>query len=239
MKYIAVLSTLLFVGCSNSDSINDIPNNSKSPDSLVSQAIDTVEIIDEKVESVPIDTVRRYNVMEYCQLIHGDQPQEFGPNFRDTQWEEKDIANGYLRFYGMMEGGNTMVLFRMNNGNALIIETVSTCGGACDQNLYMTEYHGLEAIGDAKHLLPSSAIQDQLSSTGAAMMEQFPEFDPAEYSPEIWYYLPQKGTDLKLTCEVEREGISSPLIVLGWDGAQFTVKEAFDTATEIGDFLDN
>jgi hypothetical protein len=147
------------------------PKQFKISCSPVNQVIDSIENIDEKIEYVPLDTVPCYNVMEYCQLIHGDQLQEFGPYFRDTQWQEKDIANGYLQFYGMIDGGNTMVLFPINSGNALIIETVSLCGGACDQHLYMTEYDNLEKVGDAKHLPLTFAIGSQLSSTGPAMME--------------------------------------------------------------------
>ena len=92
----------------------------------------------------------------------------------------------------------------------------------------MHEFHGLELVGDAKHLLPSSAIQSQLSATGDAMLQHFLELDPAEYQPEVWFNLPQKGTELKLTCEIEREGISCPLMALGWDGEKFSIKEAHD-----------
>lgn len=227
---ILILGVLLF-SCGES-----VSEQSEDPQS-------SVEEISKDSSSLNTDTLmveeEQWQIDQYVEFLVGEEvhnsPQEFDWDDEKMHWyfKELDLAGGYAKIEGAVEGWEEFVLYRMESGEDLVLKKSVTCGPVCDY--YQTFFKGKRE--DMKQIefdviLPMEKLDEHRDKISEMALERL-EY-PLDY-PEFSQYdflFPKKGTTLKIDLVLGADELRMALADLSWDKSIFSIEQLYETLKE-------
>jgi hypothetical protein len=140
--------------------------------------------------------------------------------FRKSLIKTENIKNGYLKLEGTWEGWAEIALFKKKDGSYLIAQAESGCGPACLGFIKFFTYKAGKFTDVTKQVFPN-LTDEQINRAFASK-----NINTEENGTSHYYLLPQKGTTVKMACNMCNDGDEDfTLIEFVWNGDKFTVKK--------------
>lgn len=136
----------------------------------------------------------------------------------------EDVKNGYLKLEGAWEGWAEIALFKKKDGSYLIAQAESGCGPACEGFIKFFTYKAGKWTDVTEKVFPN------LTDAQVEAAFKAKNIDLSENSTSHYFLLPQKGTTVKMACNMCENGETSvepdfTLLEFTFDGEKFSVKK--------------
>lgn len=154
----------------------------------------------------------------YTDLVTNAEGKEFTTKgdiekFRRSLIKIEDVKNGYLRLEGGWEGWGEFALFKKADGSYLIAKAIVECGPVCMGTLAFYELKD----GNWNDVTGSFfQAPDNDEVTAAAKKAKL-----ADTSPNMYYALPRKGTQITMKCSMCRGNGDATLFTYTWRSPKF------------------
>lgn len=177
-----------------------------TPDST-SQAVTQQTLEEEPAQEAAVDTVNLKAIFEAViaeDQIYVSNPESFVEEFliaidEDTEWIIFDEANYYIQGFHEAEGNFTIAVFlQSEQGDPIVLVSVTSCGPICSQEIYEYYYLGdgkLVKNYESYQRLPIVTHQDIPALISAI---QNPVIEEGDVRYNFLYELPRRGTTIKI-----------------------------------------
>lgn len=154
----------------------------------------------------------RFNVIDLLKSFVG--MREFG----ELRFDVKDIPNGYLRFSTPASDifDETFVLFRRDDGKAVVAYSYMACGPVCGQELGFFKIDESAFVEITDEVISRSVwekIEKHAARAGHGM----------EYAGAL-FVLPRHGKTIEVWLADDGDKTSKKLAEMDWDGKKFVVR---------------
>jgi len=197
--------------------------------------VDSVEVLSDSTD-VSGDP---WQINQYVEFLVGEEvhdgPEDFDWNDEKMHWyyEVIDVSGGYGKITGAIEGWQEFVLYRMYDGQDLVMRKSVGCGPVCsyDHTFYKGTNNGIKEIA-FDEVLPMKELDAHREKMHKRALEEA-EF-PLDYEEDYQYdfLFPKKGTTLKIDLVLGGEEIRMELADLSWDKHKFTIEHLYETLQE-------
>lgn len=202
-------------------------NEVASSDSLIEN------LIDDQNES------EQWQIDDYVEFFLGE---EVSKSAEDIDWndgkmhwyyEELDVSGGYANITGAVEGWQEFVLYRLENGQDLVLTKSVGCGPACDYHhvFYQGEGEEVREI-QMSEVLPMNELDVQITKLQSLALKD--DAYPIDYPEDhqIDCIFPKKGTQLKIDLVLGADERRMALADLSWNRIEFSVEKVYETIIE-------
>ncbi len=140
---------------------------------------------------------------------------------RRSMLKVEDIKNGYLKIEGAWEGWAEIALFKKKDGSYLIAQAESGCGPACEGFIKFFTFKNGKWTDVTEQVFPNLS-EEQIKQAFTAK-----NVDPEETGLSHYFLLPQKGTTVKMACNMCSDGDEEhfTLMEFNWNSEKFSVKK--------------
>lgn len=231
MRFFVGILALVVVSmsCNTADQSNRSDDVEQLDSSTTNSSTDSVEIIDRTTENSEVTSATdKWQIDDYVNLLMDSYIQLSTEPATTNDWffDTLDIKGGFASTRGAVEGWQEFALWRMSDGNDLVIAMLVGCGPACDYTyqFYVGKGRNIKAYSETQ-LVPLTEIEEHKKGIIPKIIEAYPVDYPED--DQLVYNLPQKGTGMRVDVVVGADEIRVPILFLKWDGNSFSIHEKY------------
>ena len=229
-KNIIIGLLLMFYGCGNAESDNTEDITSSENNEIIEENIGESE--QDTTNHSDLNMAKPWQINDYSSYF---LESPIASSSDEVKWEEGemwyfetlDLANGFARVDGAIEGNYEFALWRMANGNDLIGKTWMACGPVCDYGFNFYEQEKGEGEEVTESVLPMKEISAHQEKLHQRINEKYTDIEYPQDS-QLRFFLPQSGTSMMVNIVVGADEVEFPLLKLKWNKKQFLVDEYYD-----------
>ncbi len=236
--YHVLWGTLFLIGCGSEAEQNQEDEPIETETSLdVSEEATEEEEVSEVSENGELSGEANWQIDQYASKLL-KQEILLTENMSETQRRDLlwgcsvlDVKGGYIEFQGLaMEGFGKMGLWRMKNGDDLVIQMMAGCGPACAYDFYFFKgvNDGIQEIPE-NNIMPVDELNTHVEDLLPEILEKYPVDYPEDHS--LVYNIPNAGTYMTVDLMVGADEVMIPVAKLSWDKEKFSISEKLSDLT--------